>query len=153
MFSTGPLPPQNITVGPVTASQVSVHWKLLSAPFVANWTFIVCCEDMSSGQDRIVTNISRISSEAEGFQFYSTVIGGLESYRKYRVDVYTITQHGIASCGQEPVTVQTGKLFHFGSYIQYIDRIRYLVPFLFYFCLFDQPQSAQSKGGMSIFHA
>lgn len=73
-------------------------------------TFVVRYVDMSSRQERIVgmTNISRLS-ETGGLQSYTAVIGGLESYRKYRVEVYTVTQHGIESCGQAPVTVSTGK--------------------------------------------
>lgn len=117
LFLTGPLPPQNITVGPVTVSQIMVHWMLTDAQLGVGWTFVVRYVDMSSRQERIagMTNISRLS-ETGGLQSYSAVIGGLESYRKYRVEVYTVTQHGIESCGQAPVTVQTGKhvtgLFH-----------------------------------------
>ena len=55
-----------------------------------------------------MTNISRLS-ETNGLQSYTAVIGGLESYRKYTVEVYTFTQRGIESSGQTPVTVQTGK--------------------------------------------
>ncbi|TMS05999.1 Phosphatidylinositol phosphatase PTPRQ [Larimichthys crocea] len=63
---------------------------------------------MSSRQERIVgmNNISKLS-ETSGLQSCTAVIGGLESYRKYRVEVFTITQHGIESCGQTPLTVQT----------------------------------------------
>lgn len=66
--------------------------------------------DMSSRQMRIVgmMNISR-SSEAGGWRSHSVVIGGLEPYRKYMIEVYTVTQHGIESCGQVPLTAQTGK--------------------------------------------
>ncbi|XP_067445742.1 phosphatidylinositol phosphatase PTPRQ [Thunnus thynnus] len=105
---TRPLSPQNITTGPITVCQISVHWMLPDAPYVAGWTFVVHYVDMSSRQERIVgkTNISR-SSLAGGLQSYTAVIGGLESYRKYRIEVYTVTQHGIESCGQVPLTVQT----------------------------------------------
>ncbi|KAM3838280.1 uncharacterized protein ACN63O_023158, partial [Diretmus argenteus] len=105
---TRPLPPQNITVGPVTVSQISVHWVLLDSQHVIGWTFAVRYMDMSSRQERIagMANIS-ISSGTGGLQSYTAVIGGLESYRKYRVGVYTITQRGIESCGQAPLTVQT----------------------------------------------
>ncbi|XP_037623294.1 phosphatidylinositol phosphatase PTPRQ isoform X2 [Sebastes umbrosus] len=105
---TRPLPPQNITVGPVTVSQISVHWMLTDAQLRVGWTFVVRYVDMSSGQESIVgmSNISRLS-ETGGLQSYTAVIGGLESYRKYRVEVYTVTQHWIESCGQAPVTVQT----------------------------------------------
>lgn len=110
VFFTGPLPPQNITVGPITVSQISVHWVLRDAQLNAGWTFVVRYADMSSRQERIVgmTNISKLS-ETGGLQSYTAVIGGLESYRKYKVEVYTVTQHGIESCGQTPLTVQTGK--------------------------------------------
>ncbi|XP_042351374.1 phosphatidylinositol phosphatase PTPRQ [Plectropomus leopardus] len=105
---TRPLPPQNITVGLITVSQISVHWMLTDAPLRLGWTFIVRCVDMSSRQERIVgmTNIFRLS-ETGGLQSYTAVIGRLESYRKYRVEVYTVTQHGIESCGPAAVTAQT----------------------------------------------
>ncbi|GLD58656.1 phosphatidylinositol phosphatase PTPRQ, partial [Lates japonicus] len=105
---TRPLPPQNITIGPVTVSQISVHWMLPNAKYVAGWTFVVRYVDTSSREERMVgmTNISS-SSEASGLRSYAAVIGGLESYRKYMVEVYTVTQNGIESCGQAPVTVQT----------------------------------------------
>ncbi|KAA8590153.1 hypothetical protein FQN60_014087 [Etheostoma spectabile] len=48
-----------------------------------------------------MTNISRLS-ETGGLQSYSAVIGGLESYREYRVEVYTVTQHGIESSVRAP---------------------------------------------------
>ncbi|KAM9352376.1 phosphatidylinositol phosphatase PTPRQ [Symphorus nematophorus] len=105
---TRPLPPQNITVGPVSVSQISVHWMLTDAQIKVGWTFVVHYVDMSATQERMVgmTNISRLS-EAGGVQSYTAVIGGLESYRKYSVEVCTVTQRGIESCGQTPVTVQT----------------------------------------------
>ncbi|XP_056244137.1 phosphatidylinositol phosphatase PTPRQ [Seriola aureovittata] len=105
---TRPLPPQNITVGPITVSQISVHWMLPDPQYVAGWTFVVRYVDMSSRKEKIVgmTNISW-SSQTEGEQSYTALIGGLEPYRKYMVEVYTVTQHGIESCGQAPVTVQT----------------------------------------------
>lgn len=65
---------------------------------------------MSTKQERRVgmKNITRIS-ETGGLQLCTAVIEGLESYRKYRIEVYTVTQHGIESRDQEPVTVQTGE--------------------------------------------
>lgn len=110
LFLTGPLPPQNITVGPITVSQISVHWMLTDAQLRVGWTFVVRYVDMSSRKESMVgmTNISRFS-ETGGLQSYTAVIGGLESYRKYRVEVYTVTQNGVQSCGRAPVTVQTGK--------------------------------------------
>ncbi|XP_033940418.1 phosphatidylinositol phosphatase PTPRQ [Pseudochaenichthys georgianus] len=105
---TRPLPPHNISFGLVTVSQISVHWMLTDTQLKDGWIFLVRYVDMSSGQKRIVgmTNISKLS-ETGGLQSYSAVIGGLESYRKYTVEVYTVTQYGIESCGQAPVTVQT----------------------------------------------
>ncbi|XP_031716794.1 phosphatidylinositol phosphatase PTPRQ [Anarrhichthys ocellatus] len=105
---TRPLPPQNITFGPSTVSQISVHWIMTDVQLRLRWTFVVRYVDMSSRQESIVgrTNISRLS-ETGGLQAYAAVIGGLDSHRKYRVEVYTVTQHGIESCGQAPVTVQT----------------------------------------------
>ncbi|XP_035497594.2 phosphatidylinositol phosphatase PTPRQ isoform X3 [Scophthalmus maximus] len=105
---TRPLPPQNLTVGSTTVSQIRVHWMLPDVQCVAGWTFVVRYVDMSSRQQRIV-GMADISwmSETGGSQSYTAVIGGLASHRKYMVDVYTVTQHGIESCGQVPVTVQT----------------------------------------------
>jgi len=74
----------------------------------AEWTFVVHYEDMFSRQERVVTNISRVSGTGR-MQFYTVVIRGLESYRKYRIEVFTVTQRGIWSCGQVPLTLQTGK--------------------------------------------
>lgn len=104
---TGPPSPQNITAGPITVTQISVHWVLTGAQLKASWTFVVHYIDMDTRQERIVGmgNISKTS----GLQQYTAVIGGLESYRKYRIEVFTVTQHGILSCEQESVTVQTGE--------------------------------------------
>lgn len=108
---TGPLSPHNITVDLSTFSQIGVHWTLPEAHFADGWTFVVRYVDMSSNQERIVgmTNISTSSPETGGLQSYSAVIRGLESYRKYMVEVYTITQHGIESCAQMPLIVHSGK--------------------------------------------
>ncbi|KAM8891585.1 phosphatidylinositol phosphatase PTPRQ isoform 2-T2 [Spinachia spinachia] len=105
---TRPLPPENITFGPSTVGQISVHWMLTGGHLGVGWTFVMRCVDMSSRQERIVgmTNISRLF-DTGGLQAYTAVIGGLESHRKYGVEVFTVTQHGIESCGQAPVTVQT----------------------------------------------
>ncbi|XP_049930076.1 phosphatidylinositol phosphatase PTPRQ isoform X4 [Epinephelus moara] len=105
---TRPLPPQNVTISHITVRQISVHWMLTDAQSRVGWTFVVRYVDMSSRQQRILgmTNISRLS-ETGGLQSYTAVIGGLESYRKYSVEVYTVTQHGIESCGQAFVTAQT----------------------------------------------
>ncbi|XP_008281722.1 phosphatidylinositol phosphatase PTPRQ [Stegastes partitus] len=105
---TRPLPPQNLTAGPITASQITVHWMLSDAQYVAGWTFVVRYEDLSSRRDNIVgvNNISRVS-ESGGMQSYTAVIGGLESHRKYRIEVHTVAKHGIESCGRAPLTVQT----------------------------------------------
>ncbi|CAG5958075.1 unnamed protein product, partial [Menidia menidia] len=101
-----PLPPQNITIGSITASQISIHWMLLEAQYQAGWTFVVHCEDMSLKQESLVTNISMVSGDGR-MRFYTAVIGGLESYRKYRVEVFVVTQCGIWSCRQVPLTLQT----------------------------------------------
>ncbi|XP_056272982.1 phosphatidylinositol phosphatase PTPRQ [Pseudoliparis swirei] len=105
---TRPLPPQNITFGPSTINQISVRWMLTDAQSGVGQTFVVRYEDVSSRKESIVgmTNISRLS-ETGGLQVYTAVIGGLRPHRKYRVGVYTVTQRGIESCGQAPVTVQT----------------------------------------------
>ncbi|CAB1422352.1 unnamed protein product, partial [Pleuronectes platessa] len=105
---TRPLPPQNITVGFITVSQMSVHWMLPDVQHLAGGTFVVHYQDMSSRHERLVgmSNIS-CSSETGGLQSCKAVIGGLETHRKYMVEVYAVTQHGIESCGQTPVTGQT----------------------------------------------
>uniref|UniRef100_UPI0037E94576 phosphatidylinositol phosphatase PTPRQ n=1 Tax=Semicossyphus pulcher TaxID=241346 RepID=UPI0037E94576 len=105
---TRPLPPLNITVGSVTVSQISVRWMLSDAQFRIGWTFVVRYVDLSSRQESIVgmSDISMLFDTA-GLRSYTAVIGGLKSYRKYTVEVYTVTQHGIESCGQSPVIVQT----------------------------------------------
>lgn len=107
---TGPPSPQNITVGPITTCQLTVHWMLPDEQLKAGWTFVVRYMDMSTSEERIVgmTDISNIS-DTVGMQSYNTVIGKLESYRKYRFVVCTVTQHGIESCDGEPVTIQTGE--------------------------------------------
>lgn len=107
---TGPPPPQNITVGLITVSQISVHWMLTASKSKVGWAFSVRYVDMSTREERIIgmTNISRLS-ETNGLLSYTAVIGGLESYRKYTIEVCTITQRGIESSGQAPVTVRTGK--------------------------------------------
>lgn len=66
--------------------------------------------DMSNDQNRTVgmTKISRIS-ETNPLRSYTAAIGGLESHRKYRIEVSTVTKHGIESCAQAAVVVQTGK--------------------------------------------
>ncbi|XP_029010469.1 phosphatidylinositol phosphatase PTPRQ isoform X2 [Betta splendens] len=103
---TRPLSPQNITVGSITVSQISVHWMLPQAHYMAGWTFVVRYLDTSSGREWIVgmTNVSR-SSETPGS--HTVVIGGMEPYRKYMVEVNTVTLHGIESCAQVPLTAQT----------------------------------------------
>lgn len=120
IFLTGPLPPQNITFGPSTINQISVRWMLTDAQSGVGQTFVVRYEDVSSRKESIVgmTNISRLS-ETGGLQVYTAVIGGLRPHRKYRVGVYTVTQRGIESCGQAPVTVQTGERVT-GRYGRYV---------------------------------
>ncbi|XP_017261076.1 phosphatidylinositol phosphatase PTPRQ [Kryptolebias marmoratus] len=101
-----PLPPQNVTVDPTKASQISVHWTLPDAQCVSEWTFQVHCQDVSSRRERVVTSISRVSGTNRK-RLYTAVIAGLESHRKYRVEVFTVTQFGVWSCRQEPLIVQT----------------------------------------------
>ncbi|KAF7224525.1 receptor type Q [Nothobranchius furzeri] len=101
-----PLPPQNITVGRVTANQISIFWMLPGLQCENGWTFVVNCEDISSKKGGVISNISRIPG-TDRKQFYTAVMGGLEPYRKYRVEVFTVTQFGIWSCRQVPLIVQT----------------------------------------------
>ncbi|KAM9854760.1 phosphatidylinositol phosphatase PTPRQ [Aulostomus maculatus] len=105
---TRPLPPQNITISLATVSQISLHWLLPHSQYAAEWRFIIRYTDLMSGQERMVgmTNISG-SSVTGRLLSHTAVIGGLESYRKYRIEVLTVTHHGIESCEQEPLTAHT----------------------------------------------
>lgn len=87
---------------------------MLTEQLKAGWAFIVRYVDMYARRDGMLrmANFSRIS----GLWSYTAVIGGLESYRKYRIEVHTVTQWGIESCEQEPVTVQTGE--HVAAFTQ-----------------------------------
>ncbi|XP_061578770.1 phosphatidylinositol phosphatase PTPRQ [Cololabis saira] len=101
-----PLPPQNITVGSITAGQISVHWMLPNVPCKDLWSFVVRYEDMLSRREKVLTEVSRASGTSR-LQSYAASIGGLESHRKYRVEVLTVTRQGVWSCGQVPLTLQT----------------------------------------------
>ncbi|XP_068168501.1 phosphatidylinositol phosphatase PTPRQ isoform X2 [Antennarius striatus] len=105
---TRPLPPKNITVGHITFNQVCVHWLLRNAHVTGESRFVVRYMDTSTREERIIgmTSISRFF-ETGSLQSYTAIIGGLESYKKYRIEVFTVAQHGIESCGHTPVTVQT----------------------------------------------
>lgn len=104
----GPLPPQDISVGSITASQITLHWMLPDTQCTAGWTFAVHCEDVSLRQERVLSNISRVYGTNRKW-FYTAMIGGLDAYTRYRIQVFTIAQFGIWSCGQAPLTVRTGK--------------------------------------------
>lgn len=80
---------------------------LPGAQLRAGWTFVVRYEDVDTSQQRMLVTAS--DSGTSGLQQYTAVIGGLQSYRKYRIEVYTVTHHGIPSCEQQPVTAQTGE--------------------------------------------
>ncbi|XP_056907490.1 phosphatidylinositol phosphatase PTPRQ isoform X1 [Takifugu flavidus] len=107
---TRPPSPQNITVSAVTTDHIQVHWTLPVALFDVGWTFLVRYMDMSNDQTMTrtvgMTKISRIS-ETNPLRSYTAAIGGLESHRKYRIEVSTVTKHGIESCEQAAVVVQT----------------------------------------------
>ncbi|XP_036006075.1 phosphatidylinositol phosphatase PTPRQ [Fundulus heteroclitus] len=103
---TKPLPPQSITIGSITASQITVHWMLPDTPCSSEWEFAVLCVDVSSKQERVVSNVSRVF-ETNRKWFCTAIVGGLESYTKYRIEVFTITKFGIWSCGPAPLTVRT----------------------------------------------
>lgn len=109
-FLTGPPSPQNMTVGSITADQILVHWTIPDTPLNFGWMFLVRYVDVSTEQERMVgmANISK-TSEARLPRSYTAAIGGLASHRKYRIDVSTVTRHGIQSSEQVAVTVQTGK--------------------------------------------
>lgn len=103
----GPPSPQNITAGPTTVSQIKVHWVLPGAQLRTGWMFVVRYEHVDTGQQRILATAN--DSGISGPQQYTAVIGGLQSYRKYRIEVFTVTHHGIPSCEQQPVTARTGE--------------------------------------------
>ncbi|XP_045553037.1 uncharacterized protein isoform X1 [Salmo salar] len=87
---TRPLPPRNITICNVTASQITVSWTAPDSQHAVQWGFLVCWGDVASGQERRMG----VASSSR-----STVIGGLEGFRKYRVRVNSVTEHGVESCG------------------------------------------------------
>lgn len=64
-------------------------------------------EDVDTSQQRILVTAN--DSAMSGRQQYTAVIGGLQSYRKYKIEVFTVTHRGIPSCEQQPVTVRTGE--------------------------------------------
>lgn len=123
-FFTGPPSPQNITVFSITSDQIQVHWTLPVTLLHVGWMFLVCYVDVSNNQKMSagMTKISRIS-ETRLLQSYSAVIGGLESHRKYRIEVSTVTQLGIESCEQAAVVVQTGKPTVAQTYLFYRQLI------------------------------
>lgn len=130
IFLTGPFPPQNVTVGDVTVDQISVHWLLTDAHYILGWSFLVHYVDLALKEDKIagMTNISR-SSKTVRLHSYTAIIGGLESYRNYSIEVYTVTQYGIKSCGQTPLLVHTGKpavlAFRFSLCILYLSFLQF----------------------------
>lgn len=119
---TGPLPPQNITAGSITACQIILHWMLPVTRCAAGWEFAVLCEDVSSGQQWVLNNITKVSGTNRNLS-YTVVIGGLESYTRYRIEVFTVTQFGIWSCRQVPLIVQTGKnIRNIASYYPFLNN-------------------------------
>lgn len=78
---------------------------LAGAQLRADWTFVVRYEDVVTSQQRLLVTAS--DSGISGL--YTAVIGELQPYRKYRIEVFTVTQHGIPSCELQPVTAQTGE--------------------------------------------
>ncbi|XP_055078550.1 phosphatidylinositol phosphatase PTPRQ [Periophthalmus magnuspinnatus] len=105
---TRPFPPLNVTVIDATVDQILVHWLLTDAHYVSDWSFVVHYKDMVLKQERIagMANISG-SFRSGGQHSFTAVIGGLEPYRNYSIDVYTVTKYGIKSCGQVPLLVHT----------------------------------------------
>ncbi|XP_036811524.1 phosphatidylinositol phosphatase PTPRQ isoform X4 [Oncorhynchus mykiss] len=95
---TRPLPPRNITISNVTASQITVSWTAPDSQHAVRWNFLVRWEGVSSGlETRMV-----VASSAR-----SAVIAGLEGFRKYKVRVDSVTEHGVESCGGEELTLYT----------------------------------------------
>ncbi|XP_031657888.1 phosphatidylinositol phosphatase PTPRQ isoform X1 [Oncorhynchus kisutch] len=95
---TRPLPPRNITILNVTASQITVSWTAPDSQHAVRWNFLVRWEGVASGlETRMV-----VASSAR-----SAVIAGLEGFRKYKVRVDSVTEHGVESCGGEELTLYT----------------------------------------------
>ncbi|XP_038872833.1 phosphatidylinositol phosphatase PTPRQ [Salvelinus namaycush] len=97
---TRPLPPRNVTISNVTASQITVSWTAPDSQHAVRWSFLVRWEGVASGQETrmVVASSSR-----------SAVIAGLEGFRKYKVRVDSVTEHGVESCGGEELTLYTGE--------------------------------------------
>ncbi|XP_071272815.1 phosphatidylinositol phosphatase PTPRQ [Salvelinus alpinus] len=95
---TRPLPPRNVTISNVTASQITVSWTAPDSQHAVRWSFLVRWEGVASGQETrmVVASSSR-----------SAVIAGLEGFRKYKVRVDSVTEHGVESCGGEELTLYT----------------------------------------------
>ncbi|CAB1313741.1 unnamed protein product, partial [Coregonus sp. 'balchen'] len=89
---TRPLPTRNVTISNVTASQITVSWTAPDSQHAVRWGFLLQARRMG------VASSSR-----------STVIGGLEGFRKYMVRVDSVTEHGVESCGGEELTIHTGE--------------------------------------------
>lgn len=113
LLFTGPPSPQNITIASITTDLIRVRWTLPDSRNVG-WMFLVRCVDTSTGQERLVrtADVSR-TSESGSLQSHAAGIRGLESHRKYRIEVSTVTQRGIESCQRAAVTAQTGETFLF----------------------------------------
>ncbi|XP_023811637.1 phosphatidylinositol phosphatase PTPRQ isoform X3 [Oryzias latipes] len=102
---TRPPTPQNITASSIAATQVRVHW-ILPAQCHPSWVSVVLYSDVSTGQKKLFQNSSQVSV-TDKLQEFTALIEGLKSYRKYSFEVFTLTQHGIWSCAQMPLTIQT----------------------------------------------
>ncbi|XP_052321812.1 phosphatidylinositol phosphatase PTPRQ isoform X2 [Oncorhynchus keta] len=95
---TRPLPPRNITISNVTASQITVSWTAPDSQHAVRWNILVRWEGVASGQETRMI----VASSAR-----SAVIAGLEGFRKYKVRVDSVTEHGVESCGGEELTLYT----------------------------------------------
>ncbi|KAJ8003131.1 hypothetical protein DPEC_G00166190 [Dallia pectoralis] len=97
---TLPLPPRNVTISNVMANQITVSWKAPDTELGVRCNFLVVWGGVASGQERRI----HVSSSSR-----STVIRGLEGYRKYTVRVDSVTDFGVESCGGKDFTILTGE--------------------------------------------
>ncbi|CAB1323132.1 unnamed protein product, partial [Coregonus sp. 'balchen'] len=95
---TRPLPPRNVSISNVMASQITVNWTAPDSQHAVRWSFLVRWEGVASGQEMRMG----VASSSR-----STMIAGLEGFRKYKVGVDSVTEHGVESCGGEELTLYT----------------------------------------------
>ncbi|KAM6960599.1 phosphatidylinositol phosphatase PTPRQ [Aplochiton taeniatus] len=102
---TRPLTPRNVSVSNITDNEVTVKWHFQDTGH--NNSFVVRYVDMTTGHQSTAGrgNVTQ-SSVIGGLETYSAAIGGLVPYRKYRIEVYTVTGWNVESCA-EPIITHT----------------------------------------------